>query len=443
MIGGPDRSSGQPTRRVGVRAPLSVLVLGATGLIGAAVSARLTSEGHNVVGMARSLRDRGIAADIAELTQEEDWHPYLKGIDAVVNCAGVLQDSARDSTAGVHVDGIGALFRACDARGVKKIIHVSAIGVDRGAPTAFSRTKLEGDKILMACDVDWVILRPTVVLGRAAFGGSALLRGLAALPLLPAPPDAPPFQVVQLDDLVETVSFFLRPDAPTKLVLEPTAPDRLSFIEVVAAYRQWFGWKPATVVRLPAMFAHVIYRLGDLVSRLGWHPALRSTARLELERGVTGDPGAWIAATGIKPRSLDDALAAEPASVQEKWFARLYFLKPVIFGVLVLYWIATGVISFGPGWRTGLDLLRESGAAGIGPLLVASGGAADILVGLGIAYRPTARISLLAALGLSIVYIVVGTFLLPQLWADPLGPMLKVLPILALTLVALAILEER
>ena len=389
------------------------------------------------------MRGNGIVADLAMLTHEEDWHPHLKGIDAVVNCAGVLQDGPRDQTAKVHAEAVGALVRACEALGVKRIVHISAIGVDRTAPTEFSRTKLEGDKALMARGVDWVILRPSVVTGRGAFGGSALLRGLAALPVLPAPPDVQPFQVVQLDDLVETVLFFLRPDAPAKLMLEPTTPDRLSFVEVIAAYRRWLGWKPATVVRMPAVLARLVYGVGDLLSWLGWRPPLRSTARLELERGVAGDPAAWIAATGIQPRSFHDALAAEPASVQERWFARLYFLKPVVFGVLVLYWIATGVIALGPGWEAGLDLMRRSGISEIGPRLIALGAAADILIGLGIAYRPTARLALLAALCLSIAYVVAGTALLPQLWADPLGPMLKVLPILALNLIALAILEER
>ena len=429
------------------RWPLSVLVLGATGLIGAAVSARLSTQGHDVVRLARSAREgagqgRAIAADIAKLTREEDWQPYLEGIDAVVNCAGVLQDSVRDSTAGIHVDGTGALFGACEALGVRKIVHISAIGVDRAGPTAFSRTKLEGDELLMARNLDWVILRPVLVIGRAAFGGSALLRALAAFPVLPVPPDMKPMQIVQLDDLVETVSFFLRPGSPSKLVLEVAAPDRLSFVEVVAAYRRWLGWKPARSVRVAAAPARILYGLGDLLSWLGWRPPLRSTARREIARGIVGESGAWTAATGIRPQSLHDALAAEPASVQDKWFAKLYLLKSVVFGVLALYWIATGVIALGPGWETGMEFMAESGAAWYGPLLIASG-AVDILIGLGIACRPTARLSLWAALGLSIAYVIIGTIVMPALWTDPLGPMLKIFPILALNLVALAILEER
>jgi hypothetical protein len=74
---------------------------------------------------------------------------------------------------------------------------------------------------------------------------------------------------------------------------------------------------------------------------------------------------------------------------------------------------------------------------------VVAGGLADIAIGFGIAWRPTTKLALWAALGLSLFYIVAGTILLPALWADPLGPMMKIWPILALNLMCLAILDER
>jgi hypothetical protein len=295
----------------------------------------------------------------------------------------------------------------------------------------------------MQSDLDWVILRPSVVVGRAAYGGSALFRGLASLPLLPVPARAGRIQPVQLDDVVETVVRFLRPEAPGRIALEVAGPDPLRFEEVVSRYRRWLGWPPARMIVAPELLMGTAYRCGDMLGRLGWRPPIRSTARREMIRGAKGDPSEWSRITGINPRSLDAALAAVPASVQERWFARLYLLKPLVIGVFALFWIMTGVVSLGPGYEIGEALMREGGAGTLSGPSVVAGGVADLAIGAGILFRRTARPALLAALALSIFYILAGTALVPRLWEDPLGPMMKVSPILALNLVALAILDDR
>jgi uncharacterized protein YbjT (DUF2867 family) len=385
-----------------------------------------------------------IVLDLRHATRPEHWLPHLRGVDAAINCAGVLQDSAFDSTAAVHADSPAALFSACEKAGVRRVIQISAIGVDRDRPTSFSRTKAEGEQAIMATDLDWVILRPSVVVGRAAYGGSALFRGLAAVPVALHIPKVGKLQIVQLDDLGATIVFFLRPDAPRRVELDIAGPDRFAFDEVVAAYRRWLGWRRARKVRVPGWFMEITCRLGDFVGWLGWRPPIRSTAQREILLGAVGDPVPWTAMTGVIPHSLEQSFVANPASVQERWFAKLYLLKPVIFGVLVLFWIVTALISLGPGWEIGVGLMQEGGFAGAdASIAVTAGAVADLSIGIGIAFRRTARPALYAALMLSLLYVITGTILAPRLWTQPLGPLLKVWPILALHLVALAILEDR
>jgi uncharacterized protein YbjT (DUF2867 family) len=428
-----------------------ILLTGATGLIGSAVLARLVADGDEVVAIARpgsAARARGavrwVSLDIARAVTVGDWLPHLAGVDAVVNCAGVLQDGPGDSTAGVHVEAAGALFAACGKAGVRRLVHVSALGADSDAATAFTRSKWAGDTALMASPLDWIILRPSVVVGRPVYGGSALLRGLAALPVIPKIAEAGLLQVVQLEDLVGTIRLLLAPGAPARVVLDIVGPERLTLVEVIGSYRRWLGGRDAPPLNVPAWVSRLVFRAGDLAGMLGWRPPLRSTVRLEIARGSVGDPAPWTRLTGIEPRALGAALASEPATIQEKWFARLYFIKPIIIGVLSLFWLGTGLIAIGPGWEAGVGLLRQAGVSGGAAAVMALAGAlADIAIGIGIAVRASARAALCAALALSAVYLLLGTLLMPHLWLDPTGPLLKIVPLLPLNLAALAILDDR
>jgi uncharacterized protein YbjT (DUF2867 family) len=343
----------------------------------------------------------------------------------------------------VHHHGIANLFAACEQLQIRRVIHFSAIGVDRETPSDFSRSKLAGDRALMGRDLDWVILRPSVVIGRAAYGASALMRGLAALPALPLMPNTGELQIVLLEDVVRTVAHFLEPAAPARQIVELTGPHRYSFLDVVALIRRWYRWPPAREIRLPQFAASLMYKFGDMISYLGWRPPVRSTAAREIARGAIGNLED-MQRLGLHPKSLPEFFAAEPASVQERWFAGMYLIKPAIFVVLSLFWISTAFVSLGPGWSYGIGLMGEGGVEGTAAALtVVAGALADLVIGLAIAYRPISRYGLYAAIAISFIYAIIGTILVPRLWADPLGPMLKIWPIIVLHFAALAVLEDR
>jgi uncharacterized protein YbjT (DUF2867 family) len=428
--------------------PRRVLLLGAGGLIGGTVLARFGAEGVAVRAIVRRVDPRLAigavelrALDIASAVDPAAWLPHLDGVDAVVNCAGMLQG---EGARAVHVDSARALYAACETARVRRVVHISAVGVERGAVSEYSATKRAGEEALMATALDWVVLRPSVVVGRAAYGGSALFRGLAALPVVLELPDAGPLQIVQLDELAATVVSLSRQGAPARIELDVVGPERLALPELIDTFRSWLRLRPAPHWRVPRSIAVCGHALGDFARWLGWRPPMGNVARRELTRGAVGDPRAWQEVMGAEPTRLAVALAREPASVQERWFARLYFLKPVVFAVLALFWIGTGLISLGPGWEQGLEYLRAGGVSdGLAELGVIAGALADIAIGVGIALRRTARGALFAAIALSVAYMIAGTFVLPALWLDPVGPMLKIWPIIALNLVALAIVEDR
>jgi len=431
---------------------MRVLVIGAYGFIGSAVVARLVADGHEVVGAGRRLavaRERRpdlrwIKIDLSRIRKPEECADCLSGIDAVVNCAGVLQDAPADSTHKVHVEGASALFAACAQVGVRKVVLISAVGVGAEETTRFARTKFAAEEALKAQNLDWVILRPSLVVGRSAYGGMALVRALAAIPfVLPLARESASFQPVQVGDVAAAVSFFIRAEAPARRIIEIAGPERLTLAQLIAAYRRWLGLPPAKVLRLPLIAASALSRLGDAMSLLGWRPPMRTTALRQLSRALAREPLEWTRLTGITPTRLSTALALEPASAPDRWFARLYLLKPLVIAVLALYWIVSGIIGLGPARPFVAELSVEIGFDGWSGFAATVSGVVQLLVGLGIAIRPTARAALLASLPVAILYIVFGGLMRIGLWLDPLGPLIKMFPLIVLTIVALAILDDR
>jgi uncharacterized protein YbjT (DUF2867 family) len=432
---------------------MRVLVTGAYGLIGAACLARLHRDGHEVTGAGRAIGQaarrapfaKWIAADYRKLTLAGDWLALVEGFDAVVNCVGVLQDGMRDDVQKIHVAATSALFAACERAGVKRVVHISAIGASRSAPTVFARSKAEAEDDLSRRPLEWVILRPGLVLAPTVYGGTAMLRGVAGLPFVtPVLEPGARLQVVSVEDVAAAVSHSLTPEAKTRVKWDVAHPDVLTLETVVRQIRDWLGFRRRPVWRVPHGLGTAVAAVADLLGYLGWRSPARSTAVRQLAAGVVGAPGPWIAATGIDPKSFGAILAQQPASPADRWFARLFLFKPAAIGGLALFWIFTGMITLGPGRAAAMSHLAAAGFPPriAGPVLVA-GALFDYFLGLALLVRPAARYVLYAMIVATGFYLLIGSILLPQLWLDPLGPYLKIVPMLIATLFTLAILDER
>lgn len=421
-----------------------VLVLGANGFIGAHVAAALAAAGWTVRAGARdpgaaahrAPEHQWVRADFHRLTRTEDWAALLEGVDAVVNCVGVLQDGGRDSTEVAHVAGPRALIAACEAGGVRRVVHLSAVGADIAAGTAYGRSKAEAETLFTASRLDWLVLRPSLVVARSVFGGTGLLRALAAFPLfIPVVGGGQRFRPVAMEDLCAGVVAALERGAPSRLVLDVAGPQALPQGEMLQLYRGWLGLPPAPVIRAPMPMAAPAVALGDLAGRLGWASPLRSTALRQMNHDVEGEPDAWVSALGVRPQTLAQHLSRHPASVQDVWHARLWFVRPAAIVTLSLFWALTGIVTYGPGWDRAVEVLGEGGLTGTVAWAVAWFGALlDVVLGLALLVRSwTARVAMLMFAS-TIGYLAAATLILPEYWLDPLGPWLKVLPMMALCL---------
>eukprot|EP00903_Cladosiphon_okamuranus_P000780 g778.t1 len=375
-----------------------------------------------------------IIRDIAT-TPTEDWKDIFADADVVVNASGALQDGARDNLTAIHETALKQMLDALSGTPTR-FIQISAAGVSEDAPTAFFRTKASGDALVVASSSDWIVLRPALVLGAEAYGGSALLRAAAATPLVGGRvfPDAQ-IQTIHVEDLAQAVVQAAKGAVGTRFVADLTQDGSHSFDELTRHVRTWLGYPDWIFeIPVPGWLLKPIGKGADLLGWLGWRSPLRTNALLSLESGIKGDPTAWRDRGGIEIKSLEATLAAMPATAQERTFARLYLLLPLSIATLSLFWFLSGLIGLLSFTDAKAVLTDRGGSAGFASVAVIGGVIADMVLGAGVLVRRWTRLACLGMIAVSAAYLFFGTLLAADLWADPLGPFVKVLPATVLAL---------
>ena len=209
-----DRETGMVSvGKMGPRSPSSAL----RDSIGQAVADDLARRGFAIAAVARRFtrgqRD-AFGDDVVERPfvslGADELAEFVSSLnaDVVVNCVGVLQDGARGRAKDVHAGFVARLVEAIEAANHPMLlVHLSIPGREDEDKTEFSRTKRDAERLIAASRVPHVILRPGFVIAPSAYGGSALIRALAALPFqLPAAVGRRPFAVTAVADISATIA---------------------------------------------------------------------------------------------------------------------------------------------------------------------------------------------------------------------------------------------
>ena len=187
----------------------TVVILGGAGFIGTHLAQRLESQGYGVRILTRQREHAkhlsllpGVNIIECNIRDDAALQAALVGADMVINLVGILHESSKITFKSMHAELPQHLVKACQQVGTQRLSHVSALNADATAPSAYLRSKAEGESAIRHSNLDWTIFQPSVVFGQ---GDSFLTLFATLTQLMPvlflASPNAR-FQPIWVEDLV-------------------------------------------------------------------------------------------------------------------------------------------------------------------------------------------------------------------------------------------------
>ncbi len=295
---------------------LSVLILGGSGFVGRALCEQLTRQfgaGVRITVPTRRLRQAQTVQSLPGVTVVQadvfqDLPRLVAGHDVVVNLIAILQGSVA-AFEHVHVELPRRIAAALHTAGVRRLVHVSALGVSPQAPSRYLRSKAAGEAVLQVAaqtqGLDLTLLRPSLVIG-AGDRSVNLFAGLQAVfPVMPLGGAGALMQPVWVQDLARALVAVLQRREAVGQTYEIAGPRALTLGDLVRLAGQVAGHlRP--VLALPGPLA-ALQALA--MECLPGEPLLSrdNLASLTVPNVASGTlPG--LAALGITPASLEAVL---------------------------------------------------------------------------------------------------------------------------------------
>jgi len=281
---------------------MRILICGANGFVGRHLTNVLIGSGHDVLrGVRKPSQFSDIAVDFCKDITKEDWLPKLVNIDVVINAVGVLRDSAKQPMQQLHQLAPVALFAACRESGVKRIVQISALGIDKGIETAYFQTRRAAEAYLTSLpeSIRWLILRPSLIYGEDGISAK-LFRFQAGLPIHTLPGGGTQrLQPVHIDDICTAVNRWLADQDAHSQIVDAVGLEATDLRGMLDSYRCQLQHPKAMHINIPLSVVRLFAWLGDLC------PAspMSSDTLTMLNAGNTGDAKAFTELLGQLPES--------------------------------------------------------------------------------------------------------------------------------------------
>lgn len=287
---------------------MKVLVVGGSGFVGTHLVGHLLGQGHQVRVVSRAGKGSvaGASYQQADAATNQGLKEAAWGQEAILYLAGIIREKAGQSFQQVHVDGVRHSLEAAKAAGIRRFVHMSALGAAKGTSSRYFESKAQAEEWVQSSGLDFTIFRPSLIFGPGDdfFGG--VLKGLVTIPapFIPQIGDGRfPFRPVWIGDVVAAFEQSLGLPQTIGQAYNLVGPDEYSFRQLLLLVRDTLGSrKPLLSIPLALMDLLV-----PVMSILPFTPITMDQYRM-LKAGNTADPTPMRQTFSLEQRTLKSEL---------------------------------------------------------------------------------------------------------------------------------------
>jgi len=286
-----------------------ITVFGGTGFLGRRVVRCLAEGGAHVRVVARGVRD-GLADSVAEpmradIRDRDSVAAAVRGAAGVVNAVSLYVERSDVTFQCIHVEGAASVAEEARQAGVRRLVHVSGIGVESSSPSRYVRARAMGERRVREAFPRASVLRPSVLFGP----GDSFLRAIddigATSPLFPLfGVGDTRLQPVYVDDVAAAVARVVDGSTRGASVFELGGPRTYRYREIVDLV---LSHRKRRRLLVPVPF--LLWRLAARAFALSANRPLTPDQVILMScDNVVGADADGFAALGIEPRALESLL---------------------------------------------------------------------------------------------------------------------------------------
>ncbi|NQZ14092.1 MAG: complex I NDUFA9 subunit family protein [Alphaproteobacteria bacterium] len=295
-----------------------ITIFGGTGFLGCSIVKALVSLDYDIHVVTRNsnhkVQHESVSFHVYDYESDDKLSSLIRGSDVVINLVGILFERGSDTFFKIHTNLTQKIARVCREEGVKKFIHVSALGVDK-SESKYGKSKLAAEKAAIGEYPATVILRPSIIFGPDDNFFNMFAKIAKLIPILPLIGGGKTkFQPVYVEDVAEAVKNTVVSESAKEQIFELGGPDIETFKQLFQRLGKEMG-RRFILVPLPFPIATCQASIMGLLP----HPLLTVDQVRSLKTdNVVSEGMAGLTDLRVSPTSMDKVLPSYLACYKRK-----------------------------------------------------------------------------------------------------------------------------